>query len=70
MGVIAEIADTVGVMYRGHLVEFGTRDQVFGNPLHPYTRDLIAAIPKYDGTLPQASARRDYGKLERTLLHD
>jgi peptide/nickel transport system ATP-binding protein len=44
-GVVAEIADRVGVMREGQLVEFGTRDDVLMRPRHDYTRKLIDAVP-------------------------
>lgn len=47
------LADRVGVMYAGRLVELGTPDQVLTDPRHPYTRSLIAAIPTLSGKLPQ-----------------
>jgi peptide/nickel transport system ATP-binding protein len=46
LGVIAEMADRVAVMYLGRIVESGTTEQVFENPLHPYTRKLLKSIPK------------------------
>jgi peptide/nickel transport system ATP-binding protein len=55
LGVIAEIADDVGVMYAGHLVEFGPVQEVFEHPRHPYTKALLHSIPnRYqdDGPLP------------------
>lgn len=52
IAAVARIADAIGVMYRGRLVEVGARDQVIHEPQHPYTRNLIAAIPKTDGSLP------------------
>ena len=45
MGVVAELADDVAVMYMGNIVEAGTVDQVLRNPVHPYTRALLASIP-------------------------
>jgi peptide/nickel transport system ATP-binding protein len=45
LAVIANIADRVAVMYAGQIAELGTRDQVFANPAHPYTRALLDAIP-------------------------
>jgi dipeptide transport system ATP-binding protein len=42
------IADTVMVMYLGEVVEYGTRDDVFTNPQHAYTKTLFAATPKSD----------------------
>jgi oligopeptide/dipeptide ABC transporter ATP-binding protein len=48
MGVIYQIAERVGVMYAGRLVEFGPTDLVVKAPRHPYTRALIKAIPALD----------------------
>jgi peptide/nickel transport system ATP-binding protein len=45
MGVIAEMADKVAVMYAGQIVEYGDVQTIFDNPLHPYTEGLLAAIP-------------------------
>lgn len=45
LGVIAEIADTVAVMYLGRIVEFADTHTIFKNPLHPYTLRLLKAIP-------------------------
>ena len=46
LGVIAEIADEVAVMYLGRVVERGPVEEVFGDPLHPYTRALLRSIPR------------------------
>ena len=46
MGVIAYMADLVGVMYRGRIVEWGTRQDILLNAAHDYTRALISTIPK------------------------
>ena len=48
LGVIAEIADHVAVMYRGKLVEYGEVTQIFDQPRHPYTRGLLACRPRLD----------------------
>jgi ABC-type glutathione transport system ATPase component len=48
LGVIAEVADVVAVMYRGELVEVGTVDRIFSAPQHPYTKGLIACRPQLD----------------------
>jgi peptide/nickel transport system ATP-binding protein len=51
MGVIAETADRVAVMYAGRIVELGAVRDVIGKPLHPYTIGLMGAIPKVDSDL-------------------
>ncbi|BBE71750.1 ABC transporter ATP-binding protein [Oharaeibacter diazotrophicus] len=56
MGVVSEVADRVIVMYAGRIVESGTRDEIFGNPSHPYTWGLIASIPPIDGARPRRLA--------------
>ncbi len=50
MGVVAEMADRVLVMYGGNVVEEGTCYDLFTNPLHPYTKGLLASIPKINDT--------------------
>jgi peptide/nickel transport system ATP-binding protein len=46
MGVVAEIADRTVVMYNGQAVETGTTEDIFARPTHPYTRSLLASVPK------------------------
>ncbi|WP_027625829.1 ABC transporter ATP-binding protein [Clostridium lundense] len=48
LGVVAEIADRVVVMYCGKIVEDGTVEEIFEKPLHPYTEGLLKSIPKID----------------------
>ena len=48
MAVVENISDKVAVMYLGQIVEMGTRDQIFTNPRHPYTKRLIEAVPVPD----------------------
>lgn len=48
LGVIADIADEVVVMYRGDIVEKGKSDQIFTNPQHPYTKGLLACRPSLE----------------------
>ena len=45
LGVVAEMADEVAVMYAGKVVEHGSADQIFDSPRHPYTQGLLASIP-------------------------
>lgn len=46
LGVVAEVADDVAVMYLGKIVEFGDVETVFHHPKHPYTQALLRSIPK------------------------
>jgi peptide/nickel transport system ATP-binding protein len=55
LGVIAEVADSVAVMYAGRIVESGSSGQVFGQARHPYTQGLLRSIPRLGSSL----ARRD-----------
>jgi peptide/nickel transport system ATP-binding protein len=48
MGVIAKMADEVGVMYLGRMAEFAPVDEIFHEPLHPYTQELLRSIPALD----------------------
>ena len=48
-GVVADIADQVVVMFRGEIVEVGTKEVVLGNPQHPYTQALLACVPDAEG---------------------
>jgi ATPase components of various ABC-type transport systems, contain duplicated ATPase len=50
LSVVEHIADTVGVMYLGSMVEFGGKKEIFSNPMHPYTQALFSAIPMPDPT--------------------
>jgi len=50
LSVVEHISDTIGVMYLGNLVEYGRKEDIFANPLHPYTKALFSAIPVPDPT--------------------
>jgi len=49
MGIVAEVADRVAVMYAGRIVELASVDEIFERPLHPYTQGLLASLPKGSG---------------------
>ena len=51
LSVVEHISDSVGVMYLGDLVEYGSTEDIFSNPLHPYTEALFSAIPVPDPTV-------------------
>ena len=48
LSVVQYISDTVGVMYLGNMVELASKDDLFANPMHPYTKALLSAIPVPD----------------------
>jgi len=54
MGVVADLADRVAVMYRGELVEQGTAHDIFEHPKHPYTQALLAAVPHLGRPRPKS----------------
>ncbi|WP_082525670.1 ABC transporter ATP-binding protein [Mesorhizobium sp. Root102] len=63
MAVVENISDRVAVMYLGQIVEMGTRDQVFSNPRHPYTKRLIEAVP-----VPDPGKRRSrFARLDQEI---
>jgi len=49
LAIVSEIAEKVGIMYAGEIVEFGSAEQIYNEPKHPYTQALIAAIPRLKG---------------------
>ncbi|MEP3437110.1 MAG: ABC transporter ATP-binding protein [Hoeflea sp.] len=63
MAVVENISDRVAVMYLGQIVEMGTREQVFGNPRHSYTKRLLAAVPVPDPRSPRAGLPRLTGEV-------
>ncbi len=62
LSVVEHISDTVGVMYLGNLVEYGETEDIFRNPLHPYTKALFSAIP-----IPDPKAKMDRIVLEGSI---
>lgn len=48
LSVVKYISDKIGVMYLGSMVEFGEKEEIFNNPLHPYTNALFSAVPNPD----------------------
>lgn len=45
LSMVKYISDRIGVLHRGYLLETGTKEEIFNNPIHPYTRSLLSAIP-------------------------
>ncbi len=66
LGVIAEIADTVAVMYRGRLVEYGDILSIFRDPQHPYTKGLLACRPRLETEYRLLPTVDDFLEVEQT----
>ena len=69
LGVIAEVAETVAVMYAGKIVEIGPAMDVFHNPKHPYTQGLLHSIPKLGSSLRQKGRLDVIEGMVPNLLH-
>ena len=70
LGVVREFADRVYVIYKGRLVEHGATHELFHNPRHPYTRALMAAVPRITGGgIPQIDEVTD-GFLDPMIDHE
>jgi len=67
MGVVRKFAEKVYVIYRGLIVEEGTKDQIFSNPGHPYTKALLSSIPKLNSDqLPKFDeSAPDYASIKK-----
>ena len=53
LAVLSEIADKIGIMYGGQMVEFGDSKEIYKNPKHPYTQGLLESIPTLNGNKPK-----------------
>ena len=53
LAVLSEIADKIGIMYGGQMVEFGSSKEIYSNPKHPYTQGLLESIPTLKGITPK-----------------
>lgn len=53
LGIIAQVCDEVAVVYAGEIIEYGSLQQIFDNPVHSYTKGLFNAIPKIDSDMDQ-----------------
>jgi peptide/nickel transport system ATP-binding protein len=68
LGVLAQIADRVGVMYAGHMVETAPAAELFAAPRHPYTKGLVASVPRIDDPPNAARPMALQGALRRRNL--
>jgi oligopeptide/dipeptide ABC transporter ATP-binding protein len=69
LGVIAEVAETVAVMYAGKIVEIGPAMDVFHNPRHPYTQGLLQSIPRLGSSLQKKDRLDVIEGMVPNLLH-
>ena len=66
LGLIAEIADAIAVMYQGKIVEYGTTQQILSQPQHPYTKGLLACRPPLDRRPQKLLTVEDFMSVEKT----
>ena len=62
LSMVKYISDRIGVMHLGHIVETGTTDEIFENPIHPYTRSLLSAIPHPNPRVEKNRVSLEYDK--------
>ncbi len=55
LGVVAEVCDTVAVVYAGEIMEYGTKEQIFDHPLYPYTKGLFGSLPDLNADVKRLS---------------
>ena len=75
LGVVANLADEVVVMYRGRVMEAGARDDIFRKPEHPYLKALLAAVPRFgmapgEKLVPLREIKTDLGAMMRKHARD
>ena len=64
LSMVKYISDRIGVMHLGHIVETGTTDEIFENPIHPYTKSLLSAIPHPNPIVEKKRIAMTYNKDE------
>ncbi len=62
LSMVKYISDRIGVMHLGHIVETGTTDEIFENPIHPYTKSLLSAIPHPNPIVEKSRVALTYDK--------
>jgi oligopeptide transport system ATP-binding protein len=62
LSMVKYISDRIGVMHLGHILETGTTDEIFANPIHPYTRSLLSAIPHPNPIVEKKRIALEYDK--------
>lgn len=62
LSMVKYISDRIGIMHLGHIVETGTTEEIFANPIHPYTKSLLSAIPHPNPIVEKARVALTYDK--------
>ena len=70
LSMVKYISDRIGVMHLGHIVETGTTDEIFENPIHPYTRSLLSAIPHPNPIVEKQRTSLSYNKDEEGVIYE
>ncbi len=60
LSMVKYISDRIGVLHLGHMVETGTKDEIFSNPIHPYTKSLLSAIPQANPKVEKTRVAMSY----------
>ena len=70
LSMVKYISDRIGVMHLGHIVETGTTDEIFENPIHPYTKSLLSAIPHPNPIVEKKRKALTYNKDEEGVVYE
>ena len=70
LSMVKYISDRIGVLHLGHMVETGTRDEIFNNPIHPYTKSLLSAIPSPNPIVEKKRKYMTYNYYESGIDYD
>ena len=70
LSMVKYISDRIGVMHLGHIVETGTTDEIFQNPIHPYTKSLLSAIPHPNPIVEKKRKALTYNKDEEGVDYE
>lgn len=68
LSMVKYISDTIGVMYKGKMLELASADEIYANPVHPYTKSLLSAIPHTDPVYEKSRTRITYDGSEHNYV--